>query len=347
MTKRSVGRFSTRDAVPKFADSTETKPNPSESRSLFHYTTANGLIGILKSQSLWATHANFLNDSAECRILSNLLRPRVANEMETIVPELVKIGRLRPEVYEEYGRKIHEMQADKVIDSVLIAIDKIAPFYITSFCIHDPTEPEYENGLLSQWRGYANGGFAIEFDELQIDELAKDENAAFRYQGILTEAVSYEEHIERARLDRFDGLAKSMLRVLFEKQGGDLDRDFGAQVRHEKYIQPFLETLPFLKDSGFSEEREYRIAALCNRPNVVGDGDERAAKEIAFREAANGSVVPFIRLFESLKGPLPIKSILVGPHARQENQVDALRLLLEQCQIDVDVRLSKLTFRSA
>lgn len=346
MAHKPLGRYPTRDAMPDLAGSTEIAAEK-KSRSLFHYTTASGLIGILGSQSLYATHANFLNDSAECRILSDLLKPRVSREMESIVPELVKMGRLRPEVYEEYGRKIHEMQAEKVLGSVLISIDRIAPFYITSFCIHDRTEAAFQNGLLSQWRGYASGGFAIEFDELHIDELVKEENVEFRYQGILTEAVSYDGHIERAKLERFDGLAKSMLRALFESQGGDLDRDFGSLVGHETYIRPFLETLPFLKDPGFSEEREYRIAALCNRPTVIGEGEKRKPKEIAFRETGGGTLVPFIRLFENLKSKLPIKGILVGPHARQENQMSALKLLLEQCEMDVEIRQSQLTFRSS
>jgi hypothetical protein len=32
---------------------------------LFHYTDANGLLGILRSRSLWATHFQSLNDTSE------------------------------------------------------------------------------------------------------------------------------------------------------------------------------------------------------------------------------------------------------------------------------------------
>jgi hypothetical protein len=32
---------------------------------LYHYTDQRGLLGILRSQSIWATHIRYLNDSSE------------------------------------------------------------------------------------------------------------------------------------------------------------------------------------------------------------------------------------------------------------------------------------------
>jgi hypothetical protein len=264
--------------------------------------------------------------------------------MEEIVPQLIERKRLLPALYKEYGENIHAMQADKVLDAIITAIERIAPFYIASFCLHSKNEPEYENGLLSQWRGYANGGFALEFDEIQLDRLAELENLSFRYQGILTNTVSYFDHDERADSDSFDGLGRAMLREFFEDQGGDLDRDFG-QTRFDHYTRPFLQTLPFLKDAGFAEEREYRLAALCNRPGKAAETDNRRVREVEFRESANGGVVPYIRIFDGLEKKLPIKGILVGPHQNQDNQITALQLLLDRYNIEAEVRRSKLTFR--
>ena len=292
-------RHRTLDAMPTFSQQPASSSDGAN-RSLFHYTTAAGLIGIIKSQCLFATHANFLNDSAECRILRHLLKPQITAEMAEIVPDLIKRGRLVGDVFREHGEKIYEMQAEKALDSIFGSIENIAPVYITSFCVHDPSQPEYENGLLSQWRGYATGGFAIEFNEGGIDEIAKTENKVFRYQGILTDQVSYDGHLERAKLERFRGIGKGFLRKLFEVRGGNLDRDFGQEVDLVHFIRPFLEVLPFLKDPGFSEEREYRVAALCNRPAVAADGDERKPKEVCFRESNSGAVIPYVRLFEGL-----------------------------------------------
>src|SRR5229473_173006 len=41
---------------------------------LFHYTTADGLKGIIEKNELWATSAYFLNDSAEITYGCGLLR---------------------------------------------------------------------------------------------------------------------------------------------------------------------------------------------------------------------------------------------------------------------------------
>jgi hypothetical protein len=37
-------------------------------QELFHYTSAAGLVGIIESQRLRATHAGFLNDASEIKV---------------------------------------------------------------------------------------------------------------------------------------------------------------------------------------------------------------------------------------------------------------------------------------
>ena len=41
------------------------EPEPSPQRRLFHFTDASGLVGIISSGKLWASNADFLNDSSE------------------------------------------------------------------------------------------------------------------------------------------------------------------------------------------------------------------------------------------------------------------------------------------
>jgi hypothetical protein len=138
----------------------------------------------------------------------------MVKETEHLIGKLTSAGLLKPEVLKE--QQISSLQTDAMISAILQATENISPVYICSFCLHDKTDPAYENGLLSQWRGYANGGFAIEFDELGIDEMALAENKLFRYQGILTNVVHYHDHEKHADLDRFDGLAAATNRLLFE-----------------------------------------------------------------------------------------------------------------------------------
>jgi hypothetical protein len=111
------------------------------------------------------------------------------------------------------------------------------------------------------------------------------------------------------------------------------------------FAHAFLSVAPFLKHSGFEEESEYRIVALCNRPTKVDPGDKRKIKHFQFRSRPDGNVVPYISLYDGLQKPLPIKSVIVGPHAQQENQRVAVELLLERYEINAEIRVSELPFR--
>jgi hypothetical protein len=199
----------TLDAKPTFASTLKFG-----NRSLFHYTTAHGLIGILSTQTLFATHADFLNDSSECRLLREVLQPQLIKEFKEVAPKLVAAGLMSEAKVTEYGESASEEFSTAVFNTMVRSIEKIAPIYITSFCLHAAKTPEFENGLLSQWRGYANGGFAIEFDERRLDELARAEVDKFRYEGILTSAVSYSDHDERANLKKFQGVVSAASRSI-------------------------------------------------------------------------------------------------------------------------------------
>src|SRR5262245_59435591 len=88
-------------------------------KSLFHYTTAAGLIGIIETQTLWATHANFLNDSAECQLLNRLLTPQIRKEFAHIVPRLLAVGAFNQEFMEIYNDNLLRTESEKVTAAVL------------------------------------------------------------------------------------------------------------------------------------------------------------------------------------------------------------------------------------
>ena len=60
-----------------------------ENERLYHYTTWDGLVGILKNQSLWATHHRFLNDYSDTILLKDklieLARSIVHHEYQNII----------------------------------------------------------------------------------------------------------------------------------------------------------------------------------------------------------------------------------------------------------------------
>ncbi|SRR5258708_3275247 len=108
--------------------------------TLYHYTTAEGLLGIFNSNRLWATQADYLNDSSELNYARDRIRILLANQTtkwsDPAITELLTI-------------------AQRVIGS------GPRTFHVACFC---------ENGdLLSQWRGYGNdGGYAIGFSVREL-----------------------------------------------------------------------------------------------------------------------------------------------------------------------------------
>jgi hypothetical protein len=90
-----------------------------DSFSLFHYTTASGLIGIIETKSLWATHASFLNDTTECQLLSRLLTPQIEADFRRLVPELMECGAFRPEIQYALRGDALTTEAEKATSAIL------------------------------------------------------------------------------------------------------------------------------------------------------------------------------------------------------------------------------------
>jgi hypothetical protein len=272
-----------------------TEAGAKASTSLFHYTTGQGLLGIARDRCMFATHADFSNDSFECKLVRPPLTKLLQAQFEEIVPQLIELGVLDSALFEEHGKSFYEKQAEQCVNLMLRAVNNVSPYFITSFCIHARDSYEYSNGLLSQWRG-----------------------------AFLRTILRMQEMPYRIRVKANAILGKKTM------------PDIG---RH------FLPVGPFLKHIGFKEETEYRIVALCNRPTQADEGDTRASKEIRFMHRSDGRIVPYIALYDGLRRALPIKAVIIGPHANQDNQRHAVELLLEQHAIDAEIRLSEIPFR--
>jgi hypothetical protein len=60
--------------------------------SIFHYTDTAGLLGILSSETLFATDYRYLNDVAEAGVIRDLIMPILESEIAEITPKLIEKG---------------------------------------------------------------------------------------------------------------------------------------------------------------------------------------------------------------------------------------------------------------
>jgi hypothetical protein len=310
--------------------------------SIFHYTGASGLLGIIESDSLFATDYRYLNDSSEGTVVKDLLLPIFEAEIAEITPKLIEKGWLNKEFYDDYGIGGHRMQAEAMYRSLSKATDNVSPFFVLSFCRHDEGSSAFEHGLLSQWRGYAQGsGFAIEFDEEGLDALMFAEQKKYCYAAFKSDDVQYEDFQQSFDAKDFKGVAGEMIYNLFNRRPGVSDVTGRADI--DRATLKFATLAPFLKHKGFKEEDEYRMVGVCVRKPKIPKEDLRPVKPIKFRNR-NNLLVPYIELFgEDQK--LPIKSVIIGPSQFQQMQAEAVAMVAEAKGRSIPIRISDIPFR--
>ncbi|MDO9470373.1 MAG: DUF2971 domain-containing protein [Nitrosomonas sp.] len=257
---------------------------------LFHYTDARGILGILGSQKLWATHVHYLNDTAEIRHTQELIEESYFSLIEQARPdEKAKLDSNNPLwIYRDFLHYIRYRTARVRMDS---------DFFVTCFCTKDD--------LLSQWRGYGNGGFgyAVGFDTGRLKypcngfELCKVIYSKEKQKQIIDEiletvTISLKKMTKTMNVDRAESIIETHAHIFEEEVA--------------KYSV-------FFKHSSFSEEDEWRLVYLP----VEGT--------IKYRAGRLG-ITPYIEI-DLPDGKNNVASIRIGPTVQPELARKALDML--------------------
>jgi len=293
----------------------------SEPKRLYHYTTYDGLLGILggKERNIWATHARYLNDASEGKKLQKILLDEIASIRESITPMSYDFGRL--------------------------VVERITSHhvFITSFC--------KDGNLLSQWRAYSGnaGGFSIGFNRSHLTEvskhyLASQPGAVYPCDIPLQEC----EYCDENSTAQFKTIAEQLAFwfkdsvVSKGKPGPDLDIPKDAREISEEAFKRYwniCKKVPFLKDIGFKEESEWRMAFILSKDFLKSN--------LKFR-CRNSMLIPYLEIGLRLdSSPTGIEQIFVGPCPHPEESREAVEMLLEKEGIrDVKVKDSQIPYRN-
>lgn len=112
-----------------------------DSRSLFHYTDAHGLYGILDNTEFWATDIEHMNDSTEGTFGKDQL-DQVLHDLD-------------PTPAEPILKVIREANSN-------IFYPSEHAHRVYAVCLSQ------RGDQLSQWRGYGDNGYCIEFDANEL-----------------------------------------------------------------------------------------------------------------------------------------------------------------------------------
>lgn len=316
-------------------DQAPAKADGFSAPELFHYTTIEGFCGILDSNCMWATHWQALNDAQELQAIHSVLEARLLIRMEEA---LAKVSAANAEAGKQISKLGSLSQAARHESSALVKALYSATFgksaladpYMISFCAHDPESYTGKNGLLSQWRAYAQGGVAIVFDTSRIKSALAREQKRFAHPVNFIGDVVYANDgpgLDKNFAPIFKGLIER-IPALYARRGPD----FGALV------EPFISASALVKHEAFHEESEARIVVSLRHEGGLyhrKELDHLLRKRVKYR-ARGQHEVAYIEFFDFDRSDrYPIKRIIIGPSSLQRRNLQIVRERIGRANVDV------------
>jgi Protein of unknown function (DUF2971) len=243
-------------------------------RTLFHYTSIEGLMGIVDAKALWASEVRYLNDAQELYHFGSLANQQILQAQGT------NSDTEGLEILRQFGEWLKE----RLSSGPLVFVSSLT-----------------ENGnLLSQWRGYCphGKGVSLGFNPHKLVEAA--DTKAFSLGRCIYDSKKQSEIVTEVISIILRG-AKALGRA-------------PPNVRHptQSYYSVFkdldgdiLRIASLLKHPAFSEESEWRAVSPAFSNYV--------SAPICYRDGKT-MLVPFIRLtLPTHDGRLDVPEIVVGP----------------------------------
>lgn len=304
--------------------------------ALFHYTSAEGLIGIIQNREIWSTAYYCTNDETELSAGKGILTPMFLKATHAMVqshaPLIQIFFQSGVDPREEYARKFEGMVTGLMLSQL--------GAYITCFC-KATREEDFCHGLLSQWRAYGiDGGYAIQLSKKKIlAAIAKAKGFSFELQDVhYTSDNPFKDEV----LKHGDAFVKAYMAFL-ERLAGDLD--FKAKSVPSPIaslwggpLESLFDYLVHTKNQHFSEERECRLSLMD------ANSTEFATLPTNYFNR-RGLIVPYKKVTrETLSFVDCIEWIVVGPNPRMAARFKSVGELVRASGLQIEVRPSHIPF---
>jgi hypothetical protein len=274
---------------------------------LYHYTSGNGLIEIIKSGELWSTQVNCLNDASEFLYTMARLQERAKTLLASPQPDDIKF------------------LLETIITELKRPVRGALGWFVACF-----TE---DGDDLSQWRGYGGGegGYSIEFDSIHLRGMSHQ-------QQVFLGKIEYDEVKQNAF---FDDLLKQTISFFLdgiEKQRAPTREDWANDFLAcwSWHVALFA---PMIKHPKFKEEREWRLLYPFN--------DEAIPRmRYLQRSSMLTKHVPIRLMMQDEKPRLPLKSVIVGPCRHVDISKISVGDLLRTYEYAVSVFATKIPYQA-
>jgi hypothetical protein len=280
---------------PVFDDSGQPLLSENLPDTLWHYTDGGGVLGVVKSQRLWATHAFFMNDASELK----LARTRLEECMES----------------PWFSERLSDAEAQeifkKAVNARLDRFDEDPRIYAVCF------SPDGDD--LGQWRAYGGAGlgYALGFETSDLARLAGGQFAQQLF------PVQYDKDVQQATAR---GMTDASLVTIAEFPQTDRSQWLAAVERSASALGILAQWFAYrIKHPAFSAEREWRL--LYQSPSVPPDPEDIALAEDLprhFRLSTRGPIpyveIPITKSDDLGVRGMPLSHVRIGPTAHPENE---------------------------
>lgn len=285
---------------------------------IFHYTSTEGLSGILSSNEFWATDIRYMNDSSELEygvdLVCSHLKKIIADDDKGYSAILNEVCDSLPEHHKFFTH--------------------IGAYYAVSFC---------ENGdLLSQWRSYASDGqgYALGFNTKSL--LANISNT-YKDRLVLRKMI----YSPQKQVQLVTELVNYGKRLYYE-----IKSTATPQNQHDWETQLILDLrtgfywlASNFKDAGFKEEKEWRLVVWELSPLQSEQNRLVFTPRARIRGNSFNPYIPVSFTKTEVSEPFPLEKIICGPtlisSASFERREYAIKLFLYEKNRSKNIAIEK------
>lgn len=278
------------------------KHSTSEDLILYHYTTLEGLKGIIRARSIWATHTSTLNDPTELNygkeLIIDVLNEAISGSNDDKITYILNQLLIYIKAY----------------DSILYQT------YVSCFCQSD--------NLLSQWRGYAakGGGYNLGMNIQTDTKFFHTLDSSRKESYVILRKIIYDSDVQKK-------LIKDYISSIVTASGGAIKK-FKKNGRKPagwtsmaaiESINILIDLMLSFKNPVFKEESEWRL--------IKGHNVDITPEYLKFRDT-NNNLVPYIETYiveETSSEPVfPLKTFRFGPILDEASTKPSLELFVRK-----------------